>query len=115
MGLILAESLLAFTIATARREQTVHYLSVSDANTCAAYCGGDEMSEFVRSDFGSARSVRQVEVDRTENSFSIVAHLASFEKGVRRMLYAKQKALYREFPMYSFDLMLVDASDAISG
>ncbi len=72
-----------------------------------------DFAGFVAADFGTVKGVSGVEVTMlSAQRFAVATHLSIFERAVRRRVYAKQQALSREFPMYSFDFLLIDGSDA---
>ncbi len=71
-----------------------------------------DMIEFIKADFSSVSSVSEVIVDRNGNDFEVRVFLKEFDRAdFRRRVYAKEKDFYREFPAYSFDFLLLDASD----
>jgi hypothetical protein len=70
------------------------------------------MTTFLTADFSAIKGVCDVNVLRRGNDFRVDVSLGRFERDIRRKVYAKQKALYREFPDYSFDFRLVDASQS---
>jgi hypothetical protein len=70
-----------------------------------------DMTDFIKTDLSSVPSVSDVEVRRRGNDFEVNVFLANFERTLRRRIYAKEKALHREFPDYSFDFNLVDVSE----
>ena len=68
------------------------------------------MGEFIAADFSSVNGVQSVRVTDKRDRFTVEVVLSSFDKDVRRKVYAKQKAFYREFPTFDFDFYVVDAS-----
>jgi hypothetical protein len=69
-----------------------------------------DMTEFITADFSSVQGVRDVRVSHDRDRFTVEVVLSSFEKDVRRKVYSKQRAFYREFPALGFSFYLVDAS-----
>jgi len=69
------------------------------------------MTDFLKTDFSGVPSVSEVVVNRQGNHFEVQVFLTKFERGLRKKVYAKEEALYREFPSYSFSFNLVDASE----
>jgi hypothetical protein len=69
-----------------------------------------DMTQFIRADFSSVNWVRDVHVSQDRDRFTVEVILSSFEKDVRRKVYTKQRASYREFPTLGFSFYLVDAS-----
>ncbi|MGP8244796.1 MAG: hypothetical protein ACLQVN_09795 [Bryobacteraceae bacterium] len=68
------------------------------------------MTEFIAADFSSVPEVRDVRVSQDRDQFTVEVVLSSFKKDVRRKVYSKQRAFYREFPSLGFSFYLVDAS-----
>jgi hypothetical protein len=68
------------------------------------------MAEFIMADFSSVTGVQNVLVSQDRDRFTVEVILSSFERDVRRKVYSKQKAFYREFPSLDFYFYLVDAS-----
>jgi hypothetical protein len=74
--------------------------------------GAIDMTDFIRNDFSGVPGVSEVVVNRQGNEFEVQVFLAKFERDLRRKVYAKEEALYREFPSYSFSFNLIDASES---
>lgn len=72
-----------------------------------------DMTDFIKTDFSSVPHVSDVEVSRNGRDFAVTVYLTNFDRPFRRKVYAKERAMYREFPQYSFDFNLVDASQQI--
>jgi len=71
-----------------------------------------DITDFIRNDFSSIPSVSEVAVHRRGTEFEVQVFLTNFDRDLRRKVYAKEEALYREFPSYSFSFNLVDASES---
>jgi hypothetical protein len=71
-----------------------------------------DMTDVIRADFSSVPSVSDVIVERDGKDFEVRVFMKDFDRqDLRRRVYAKEKGFYREFPEYSFDFLLLDASD----
>jgi len=68
------------------------------------------MSDFIQADFSAIHGVRDVRVSSTPSRISVEVYMSAFGKDVRRKVYAKQRAFYREFPHQEFSFYLVDES-----
>ena len=69
-----------------------------------------DMKEALVADFSTLPGVRSIRVKRNGNAFHVAVHLSSFARAIRHRAYAKQESLYREFPDYQFDFVLIDES-----
>jgi hypothetical protein len=43
--------------------------------------------------------------------FEVGIYLSHFDRKVRRSVYAQERSLYEQFPQFSFDFLVIDASD----
>jgi hypothetical protein len=68
------------------------------------------IDDFIATDFTSVREVRDVRVSHNGNLFKAEITVSSFDRSVRRKVYAKQRGFYREFPSLSFEFYLIDGS-----
>jgi hypothetical protein len=70
-----------------------------------------DMSGFITADFNAIETVESVRIRRKHDDFIVEVKVSSFDERTRRAVYAKQKALYREFPNLDFEFHVIDGSN----
>src|SRR5579863_6153636 len=67
------------------------------------WLGAVDMSDFIQCDFSSVPQVSDVRVQQRGDEFNVEISVTDFDRKVRNKIYAKEKALYREFPSLFFE------------
>jgi hypothetical protein len=70
-----------------------------------------DMGGFITADFNAIDTVESVRVRRKHDDFIVEVKVSSFDERTRRAVYAKQKALHREFPNLDFEFHVIDAEE----
>jgi len=89
------------------------------AANCFQLASDTSLERKMADEFEGLHGVRNVQIARSRESFSIDVYLAAFDRATRRSVYAIEKDLYRRFPDLTFGVRLIDASgttrDAVTG
>ena len=71
-----------------------------------------DVVEHVTSQFSSLDGVSGIVVKQKHpDEFEVGIYLSNFELKVRKSVYAQERALYALFPNYSFQFLVIDASE----
>jgi hypothetical protein len=71
-----------------------------------------DVVEHVTSQLSSLDGVSGIVVKQKHpDEFEVGIYLSNFELKVRRSVYAQERALYALFPNYSFQFLVIDASE----
>jgi len=107
----LAMRMICSTEARRQRQAKNHpYYVSNESSNCFQVATGTSLESKLADEIENIDGVRDVRVNRNGAAFSVDIDLLNFDKASRRRVYAKEKDLYREFPNYTFNFCLIDAS-----
>jgi hypothetical protein len=73
--------------------------------------GSVQVSAEIASHFKALSGVSDVVVkEQHPQEFMVEIYLAVFESKIRRSVYAQERELYKQFPKFAFDFVVIDDS-----
>jgi hypothetical protein len=74
-----------------------------------------DVVERVTSQLSSLDGVSGIVVkQKHSDEFEVAIYLSNFDLNVRKSVYAQERALYALFPNYSFQFLVIDASERVN-